>query len=269
MIKYVAVILTIILLGNMIQLASADWLDYMSWRLDSNEILGVCLYQPQEHNIQNSQDYILGASLLAIEEWEKRLKEYTGNEEYDIQIHYIPVEAHEGKSPRDFSECNVHITYWEDRVQNENVNETTLGVTWSEGSIMGVDMTIIEIYPKVLREFAVVEKGKDYTPEEIRELTITQESWVPPSGIYSVVLHEFGHAIGLGHQCQEPYGHSFKSVMVPQFDPFKDALEISDYDLAAVYNSYGKDGWEGNDGESVLFKFGSASPFFRGIVRCT
>lgn len=265
MIKYMAIILSIILLSS-IQVASADWIDYMSWTLTTNEVLNVCIYEPEEEKLKEYEDEILGGALLAIDNWNEQLKGYGDN--YEIETIYISETMHKDKIISDFLYCNVHITFWVDRLDDEQVLDSALGITWNFGRMMDRDMTIIEVYPILVREFAIVESGKSYTTEELEAITIESEIFIDSSGVYSVVLHEFGHAIGLGHLCQEPYGYKMTSAMVPQFDVFTEILEISGYDLAAIYVKYGPDGWAG-DTNFIQDKYGAPSPLFDDIARCT
>jgi len=266
--KYIAIILSVILIASLIQYANADWIDYMYWRLDTREELGVCIYEPDEIIINAKKDYLIEHTILALGTWESKLNTYSNSTLYNMNVKIVNITDHTGKNIKDFTECNVHILFTDEKVVHSKVSDLTLGVSWNEGNIMGTEMSVIEVYPKTVKRFVIVEDGKNYTPDDIDKISIKTELWVPPSGVYSIVLHEFGHSIGLGHACNELYGHRIKSVMQPVFDPFTQVLNITDYDLAAVYFKYGENGWN-SESEWLPLKYGNASPFFRGMVRCT
>ncbi len=253
------------LFSSMIQYINADWIDYMSWKLDTDKVLTVCIYEPEDENLRLNKDKLISPAIIAIDEWNTRLKEYTNSDEYSIEITYILAETSKGKTQLDFGYCNVHIAFWEDRRDSK---DTVLGVTWNKGVINGVSMSFIEIYPEMVRNVFFAEKGKDYTPEEIDKNSISLNMMIPQEAVYSVVLHEFGHSIGLGHLCDEIYGHKITSVMASKFDPFTSVLEITEYDLASVYFKYGEEGWDDNT-KHHPFKYGSTSKMFEKTARCT
>lgn len=266
--KYIAVIIATILLGSLVQVAFGDWIDYLPWRFDSDKVLGICVYEPVEEGLQGAgvKDYLVSSSLMAVLQWESKLFTYTNSTEYDMEFHYILRDTHIGKPTTDFGFCNVHIKFWEEK--HEEAGDNTLGVTYDAGEVRGKDMIIIEIYPKIVNKIFIAPSGSTFSPRDIEEDSIIKITWVPPDGIYSIVLHEFGHAIGLGHKCVEEYGAKFDSVMRPNIDQWGNQLNITDYDLGAVYQYYGSDGWDSEE-KPFQFKYGGASKSFRGDVRCT
>ena len=266
--KYIVIIIATILIGSSIQVAFGDWIDYLPWRMDSDPVLGVCVYEPEEDSLQGAgvADYLVSSSLMAVMQWESKLATYTNGTEYDMEFYYILKDTHMGKEVIEFSQCNVHIAFWEEK--HKEAGDNTLGVTWSAGSILGKDMVMIEVYPKILSKVFIAPSGSTFTPEDIEKKSVIKQTWVPPDGIYSIVLHEFGHAIGIGHKCVEEYGAKFDSVMRPNIDQWGNQLNITDYDLGAVYQYYGSEGWDSEE-KPFQMKYGGASKSFRGDVRCT
>lgn len=264
--KYIAIALGMILIMQILNMAYGDWIDYMDWQLDTNEKLAVCVYEPDDKVLEKYKVTLAVSAIEGVKEWKQKLASYTDGSSYDISIQYIERHEHHGKSHREFK-CNVHITFWEDR--RDNISDTVLGVAWHDGKIGGREMSVIEIFPLVEQKIVVVEEGKHYSPMDIENLAVKKIMTLSGEGIKSVVMHEFGHAIGLGHICQEPYGHRFKSVMISVFDPWTKPLQISDYDLASVYAKYGNDGWINGGYELDIDRYGKPSPFFDENTKCT
>ena len=224
-------------------LANADWMDYMTWRTSSNNVLGVCIYEPQDDLLKEHTYYLINPTMHAVMEWEERLATYSNGDEYGMKYYYIPSETYDGKSFKNFTQCNIHIAFWEEKV--EDATDITLGVAWNIGRINGTDMSAVEVYPIFdISKPLSVESGENYTSKEIEAISEYEYVPIPQDGIYSIVLHEFGHAIGLGHYCDVMDGQTFESVMIPHFDALNTKLNITDYDLASVYHKYGADGWD-------------------------
>ena len=264
--KYIAIALEMILIMQILNMAYGDWIDYMDWKLDTDKKLSVCIYEPDDKVLEKHKVSLALSAIEGVKEWKQKLAEYSGGSNYDISIKYIERNEHHGKSHREFK-CNVHITFWEDR--RDNISDTVLGVAWHDGKIGGREMSVIEIFPLITQKMVVVQEGKHYSPMDIENLAIKKTIILSEEGIKSVVMHEFGHAIGLGHTCQELYGHRFQSVMISVFDPYTNPLKISDYDLASVYTRYGSDGWIDGGYEPKITRYGNPSEMFDINTKCT
>jgi hypothetical protein len=250
-----------------IPVAGADWMDYMKWTISTDDVLGVCFYEPQDELLKEHTDYLVNPAMHAVITWYDELKAYSGGDEYDIEFFYIPSETYAGFSFKDFQQCNIHIAFWEEKV--DDAEDITLGVAWNLGNINGTDMSAIEVYPIFTNTMPVtVESGKNYTSAEIDEINSFEVLPIPQDGIYSIVLHEFGHAIGLGHYCDVMGGLQFESVMVPSFDALGVKLNVTEFDLASVWNLYGEDGWD-SEQSNKLVRYGSSISSFPETVTCT
>ena len=263
--RVIPLIIIVILVG--IMPAYADWMDYMNWRISSNDVLGVCIYEPEDQILKEHTDYLINPTMTAVIEWQDRLRTYTNGDEYGMLYYYIPSATYDNKHFTDFAQCNIHIVFWEEKV--DEASDITLGVAWNLGRINGTDMSVIEVYPIFDISLPVtVEDGENYTSREIEAISEYEYVPIPQDGIYSVVLHEFGHAIGIGHYCDVMDGGQFDSVMVPHFDALSTKLNITNYDLASVYHKYGVDGWDSESSYEPI-RYGSTSKSFPNTVSCT
>lgn len=242
----------LIIISMLIPPAFADWLDYLPWRAGEKGELLVCIFEPEDEEIK--RNYVLEPTMTALGKWDEGLEKYTNSKNYNIINRYIPLEDHENKTYIDFYYCDVTITYYVEK--REGVREEAIGVAYQYQG-----QSHIEVYPIHFINLTVTKEDKS----DIFSFKIKKT--IPQQAIESVIMHEFGHTIGLGHLCNEPYGHKFKSVMQAHFNPFTETLEITEYDLAAVYHKYGKEGW--NKDAWLPYKYGSQSEFFRGTVNCT
>ena len=70
------------------------------------------------------------------------------------------------------------------------------------------------------------------------------------------MLHEFGHAIGLGHYIEDKSrNNNVSSLMYPSFDPFdtNDEIIIEPIDLQMAVEIYNADGFGGLYGNAPKF----------------
>ena len=87
--------------------------------------------------------------------------------------------------------------------------------------------------------------GNDINESTVEK--IEQSYPLPINTIRNIVLHEFGHGLGLGHyESSEPVHSYLKSSMAPSINPFdeKQILSVTYLDLAMIGLIYGENGWK-------------------------
>ena len=97
---------------------------------------------------------------------------------------------------------------------------------------------------------------------------------VSDEGVRVIVQHEFGHALGLGH-FTKTLTHSYKSIMPPSVefngvDDYLSTFQVTEDDLKAVIQFYGKDGLKSHvDPPSPKYGYGWAESTLRGSTPIT
>ena len=187
--------------------------------------------------------------------WQNEMKTYTGGDWY-MPISYYEHENHFDKTPEDFPECNIFIEFRERNTgEGEGTpNKKALGWTgfdfstsWHKWSYVMVYMKSPEMNPHISLCIGC---------EENSDLTIElKHKDLPSDTINRIIMHEFGHALGIGHYKDDRVGkNTLPSLMYPTLNPFKEnSFKLEEVDKEALRMIYGDDGFGGVKGLSPYY----------------
>ncbi len=207
----------------------------------------VCAFEFEDTKLPTAKDQLLEETKNAISNWKNKLTQFTGDEDsWKMEYKVFPKE----KQHDFFAEydCDVTIYFERDPSLEEEVSG---GYT--------------DIYPFGLSEIVIFYLEPIFSDEVLNSETLQN---VEPTGwknsidpyVVETIRHEFGHALGLDHLPKEAISYDYKngipvgsSIMIDDFDglPWDIVFEITDYDLRALVNLYGEDGFE--DPFSLLY----------------
>ena len=85
-------------------------------------------------------------------------------------------------------------------------------------------------------------------------LTLEQKP-LPSDTINRIIMHEFGHAVGLGHYIEDVISNNnIPSLMYPMMNPFgQNSFAIENIDKEALKKIYNEDGFGGMSGEKPYY----------------
>jgi len=228
----------------MIAFAHAD--SYKSLGIKHQKIPLTCIFEPHPAITDYPED-IIQAAESAVGGWESALRTHSLYGVWSLYTKVIPIELHHLKSPYDFPQCNILISF------EYASTETSLGYTGIHFNKSSHKFTHAVIF---LNEFDVVPKiqiilGDSGGTTEIAEKIIINELSVPV--IQNIITHEYGHALGLGHYNvtgypiytdDKPWIEA--SVMYYALDPHDDEIMIPKYvDVKMMEEIYYTDGFGG------------------------
>jgi len=189
----------------------------------------VCIMLPEERS-----EEISVITNSAIGEWEEKLLERGGNWKFTIfEYDFI---VHDKQTVEDYPRCTIFVNY------NYNTPGMSVGKTGYDFSHSDRYYYWIEIDTHTEQEVIQITLGSNTTGTTIipRELT--------DSDIYNIVLHEFGHGLGVEHyyvntNCIEEEC-DYSPIMYHQIDVFSDEIKpVTEKDIDMVIRIYGEDGF--------------------------
>ena len=171
-----------------------------------------------------------------------------------MTFEYIPNAAHYAMDLVDFPQCHIMIVWdAENDGSRENLGRAQ-GYTAFDHSKSVHKYAFINVYTwapinKInlgllqLGNYTQNEKGEYEIP--LTEMTFEYEE-ISDEAVRVVVQHEFGHAFALGHYFQT-LTYNYDSLMVPSVEfnspeEFLMKFQVTEYDLEAIVQFYGKDG---------------------------
>ena len=210
--------------------------DTLKLRFDTNP--NVCLFEvsPEIHDDWHTLKYV---TVSAIEEWVDKLEYVYPDGDWSMDIKTISWEEHVTKTVHHYTECNIMINY------EKTSNSYALGTTSLFFNQSWHKFMFINVFLESQKSVTKIDLGNDINESTVEK--IEQSYPLPINTIRNIVLHEFGHGLGLGHyDSPEPLHAYLQSSMTPSISPFDETqnLSVTYLDLAMIGLIYGENGWK-------------------------
>ena len=211
---------------------------YDTLRIKQERPPTVCVFEANPE-ITDNWENIEVVTYEAINEWKVAL-ENESNLLFLPIYGTIPWSDHAEKKATDFPMCNILINY------EESSGTEALGTTSIDFSKSWHKYMFINVYLNHYKSTINITLGE--TDAVVGTASTLKP--LPLNSVKNIIMHEFGHALGLGHYHiagainggVTPWKHS---VMVPSIAPFDEELtmKIQPSDLEMIRQLYGKDGF--------------------------
>ncbi len=211
-----------------------------SLKLKHETAPNICLFEvdPLLHNNWASLKNI---TIIAINEWIIKLEYFYPDGDWGVDIKIISWEDHKTDSASDYPECNIMINY------DKSSNGKALGNTSLNFNKSWHKYMFINIFLESQKSITKIIIGDDMSTATVNK--IAQNYTLSENTIKNIVLHEFGHGLGLAHydkgRLQSQMMSHTQSVMVPSINPFdkNQFLSVTYIDLVMIGKIYGENGW--------------------------
>ena len=232
-----------LIIGSISSVSGDDRLETMKMFHKKNPT--VCIMEPNPVIQERFHDEVFMMTVQSVLTWENEMKSHTGGN-WHMPMKYIELERHDDKRAQDFPECNIFIVF-EELNNGEFVKKSALGFTKYNFSHSNHQWVLVVVYLKSVVEQQNVSIciGCDDVPNEVSIKLEYKDH--PENSIRKIILHEFGHALGIGHYIEDmdKFNNNI-SLMYPSMNPFKENnLTIGFVDKECLSKIYGKDGFGG------------------------
>ena len=200
----------------------------------------VCIMYP-DPELEPRLEMLSKVTFSAINEWQDKLVNATGGN-WNMPIKEYDWSEHGTADVSDYPDCTLFINYPEG-VEDESVGRTGFDFSSSKRYYYWVEVDMNTVERKV-----AISLG-----ESVNESTISVNTeWreIPESDIRNIVLHEFGHGLGLEHyyvtsNCIEEEC-DYSPIMFHAIDVFEGEVKnVTDKDISMLERIYGSDGFGG------------------------
>ena len=238
----------------MFSTAYADSIETMGGGIHHKSNPLICIMEPIPELQERFHNELL---LLAYDSsmlWQNNLKSYSGGNWY-MMMELIPYEDHFDKEVYDFPRCNIFIEFSKDNYGQHIDNIDALGYAQVDFSKSRHQWAFVMIYTEAVEKETKIsfcigcskqQEDEQETKLEVKLLGMDSDA------IKRVLIHELGHALGVGHYVQDlKTDNNIESIMYPNFNPFSNKNVIDELpfaDLEVLRQVYGGDGFGGLQG---------------------
>lgn len=234
-----------------------DTIDTLGFEHKNNPV--TCIMEPPPIIQDRFHDSIFIMTYESVRMWSTEMHDYTGGDWF-IPMRYYEYEDHFDKTPDDFRECNIFIEYrqYNGSDGNPHQSKSALGYTSFDFSSSLHQYAYVMVFFEVTQENPRITLciGCEDKPETEVTMDITYLS-MPDESINRIIMHEFGHALGIGHYVDDDRrSNNIDSLMYPSLDPFgtnTSMIEVLDKEvLVVIYEEDGFGGMWGIPQRSIL-----------------
>ena len=236
--KYSVVILILLVLFMNVPIyaENGEYSKYDSLKLRFDTNPHVCLF---EVNPELYDWYKLkNITISAIEEWILKLEYAYPDGNWAVLVETIAWEDHKAANALDYPQCNIMINY------EKTSNSTTLGSTGLNFNASWHKFMFINVFLESQKSVTKIVLGNDINEATVEKME--QSYPLSENTIRNIILHEFGHGLGLAHfnLNRSMQGYT-QSVMAPTISPFDEnqILSVTYLDLVMIGKIYGENGW--------------------------
>ena len=197
----------------------------------------VCLFEVNPE-LYDDWEGLRNITISAIEEWIIKLEYAYPNGDWSVPIETISWEDHKTASALDYPQCNIMINY------DKSSNSKTLGNTGLNFNQSWHKFMFINIFLESQKNITKIVIGSNMSNSTIN--MIQQSYPLSENTIKNIILHEFGHGLGLAHfNTNRSMIDYTQSVMTPTIKPFDEnqILSVTYLDLVMIGKIYGENGW--------------------------
>ena len=243
----------------------ADSIETMGGGIYHKENPLICIMEPESELQERFYNELL---LLAYDSsmlWQNNLKSYSGGNWYMV-MELVPYEDHFDKVVYDFPRCNIFIEFSKNNYGQHIDNVDALGYAQIDFSKSRHQWAYVMIYTEAVEKGTKISLCIGCDSKQEMDLTTKQEMLqMDADAIKKVLIHELGHALGVGHYVQDlRTDNNIESIMYPNFNPFSNKNAIEELplaDLEVLRQIYESDGFGGLRGlplseipmEDILF----------------
>ncbi len=227
------------------------------------DVSTVCIIEPDYPNSEIlSESFakrIMDETRISVAEWQVQLQNFEkGRDKSMWVINQIPITLEEQKE-FDYDVCHIFIKFKE-RPESENEWYKLLGKT--EYELGDTGRSDISIYYASIKFCKTEDKDWIYFDPCYEDFPRLMQQ------IKSVIKHEFGHALGLGHYASDELDVSIgwargaipaPSIMAVFSHQNLNENIITPKDILAVRSLYGENGFLPNEEEKIVFEYFQSS----------